>query len=140
MESIAIEAFGEFAGDAQSLLLITQRILEAMYAGDTDAYAALVAEDVSANEYYIAPYRVDGIAFHLDLIAVGANGQPTRLDLLSPRVQVYGATGIVTYTLLKTTIPAEGAPTFSTINEARVFAKIDGNWKMVHLHKSPAAG
>lgn len=140
MAEIRIGAFETFGNRERSLLLITQRILEAMYAGDTDAYAALVADDVSANEYYIAPYRVDGLAFHLDLIAGGANGQPTRLDLLSPRVQVYGATGIVTYTLLKTTIPAEGAPIFSTINEARIFAKIDGNWKMVHLHKSPAAG
>lgn len=139
MATIEIEAFGELQGEARALLLITQRILEAMYAGDTDAYAALVAEDVSANEYYIAPYRVDGLSFHLDLIAAGANGAPTRLDLLSPRVQLYGDTGVVTYTLLKTTISSDGAATFSTINEARVFAKIDGNWKMVHLHKSPAA-
>lgn len=138
MEPITIEAFGEFTGEAQSLLLITQRILEAMYAGDTDAYAALVAEDVSANEYYIAPYRVDGLQFHLDLIAGGGNGQPTRLDLLSPRVQLYGEAGVVTYTLLKTTIASDGSASFSTINEARVFAKIEGNWKMVHLHKSPA--
>lgn len=67
-----------------------------------------------------------------------ANGQPTRLDLLSPRVQLYGEAGVVTYTLLKTTIASDGSASFSTINEARVFAKIEGNWKMVHLHKSPA--
>lgn len=139
METIRIESFAEFTGEAQSLLLIVQRILEAMYAGDTDAYAALVAEDVSANEYYIAPYRVDGLSFHLDLIAAGANGAPNRLDLLTPRVQVYGETAVVTYTLLKTTVSDDGVASFSTMNEARVFSKIDGNWKMVHLHKSPAA-
>src|SRR5579884_1836923 len=102
MAEIRIESFGTLTGEAQSLMLITQRILEAMYAGDTEAYEALVAEDVSAYEYYISHHRVDGIGFHLNLIAAGGNGAPDRLDLLTPRVQVYGSTAVVSYTLLKT--------------------------------------
>jgi ketosteroid isomerase-like protein len=139
MAEIRIHAFEQFDGEAKSLLLITQRILEAMYAGDAEAYAALVAEDISSFEPYIAPYRIDGLAFHLDLIAAGGNGNVSRLDLLTPRVQVYGGTAIVTYTLLKTTLSTSEPPVFQTMNEARVFAKIAGNWQMVHLHKSPAS-
>ncbi|HEX5324505.1 MAG TPA: nuclear transport factor 2 family protein [Capsulimonadaceae bacterium] len=139
MPEVRIHAFETFAGEAQTLLLVTQRILDAMYAGDSEAYAALVAEDVSSFEPYIAPYRIDGLPFHLDLIASGGNGNVSRLDLLTPRVQVYGNAGVVTYTLLKTTLSLDEPPVFQSMNEARVFAKIDGNWKMVHLHKSPAA-
>jgi ketosteroid isomerase-like protein len=138
MEDLRIDTFDTFEGEAQTLLLITQRILSAMYSGDAEAYTALVSEDVSAFEPHIAPYRMDGLPFHLDMIASGAAGKPSRLDILTPRVQVYGDCGVVTYTLLKTFL-SDGAPAvFQRMNEARIFAKIEGNWKMVHLHKSPA--
>ena len=53
-------------------------------------------------------------------------------------MQVYGDTAIVNYTLLKTVFGTDGQPPqFSTINETRVFVKLEGIWKMVHLHKSP---
>lgn len=120
------------------IIAVTRKMLDAMHAQDTKAYHEWCAEDVSAFEWYIAPYRVDGIDFHLTLIEAGGNGAPTRLDLLTPRVQVYGETAIITYTLLKT-FASQGKPsTFTTTNETRVFARHDGIWKMVHLHKSPA--
>jgi len=95
---------------------------------------------MSSYEWYIAPNRIDGLEFHLKLIEGGGNGAPSRLDLLTPRVQVYGDTAIVNYTLLKTVFGRPEVllpPEFSTINETRVFVKLDGAWKMVHLHKSP---
>jgi hypothetical protein len=132
---IGVETAG-LSPDAVELIECTLAILRAMYGKDAEAYRRLVAEDVSSVEPYIAPYRVDGLGFHLNLIASGGNAFPSRLDLLTPRVQVYGDCGVVTYTLLKT-FPTEGHAAFQTINEARVFARIDGMWKMVHLHKSP---
>jgi hypothetical protein len=119
---------------------ITRRMLDAMYTADPDVHREHCAEDLSSYEWYIAPHRIDGLEFHLELIKSGGNGSPGRLDLLTPRVQVYGDTAVVSYTLLKTTFPEPGMltpPQFSTINEARVFARIAGVWKMVHLHKSP---
>ena len=94
---------------------------------------------MSSFEWYIAPYRIDGLAFHLRLIESGGNGEPSHLDMLTPRVQVYGDTAIVNYTLLKTVAAKGSAPQFSTINETRVFVKLEGTWKMVHLHKSPTS-
>ena len=120
------------------IVTVTMRMLNAMHERDVDAYRECCAEDVSAFEWYIAPYRVDGIEFHLSLIEAGGNGAPTRLDLLTPRVQAYGDTAIITYTLLKTSATPGIPATFKTTNETRVFAKFDGSWKMVHLHKSPA--
>jgi calcium/calmodulin-dependent protein kinase (CaM kinase) II len=125
-----------FGGAARELIDLTVEILRCMYEKDSARYAQLVADDVSSVEPYIAPYRVDGIGFHLSLIAAGGNALPVRLDLLTPRVQIYDSCGIVSYTLLKTFATA-GHSEFSTINETRVFARIGGAWKMVHLHKSP---
>lgn len=124
----------------EEVLAITHQMLGAMYTADPEVHRQHCAEDMSSYEWYIAPNRIDGLEFHLKLIEGGGNGAPSRLDLLTPRVQVYGDTAIVNYTLLKTEFPAPGVltpPAFSTINETRVFVKMEGVWKMVHLHKSP---
>ncbi len=124
----------------EEVLAITRQMLDAMYTADPEVHRRHCAEDMSSYEWYIAPNRIDGLEFHLKLIEGGGNGAPSRLDLLTPRVQVYGDTAIVNYTLLKTDFAAPGAltpPKFSTINETRVFVRLEGVWKMVHLHKSP---
>ena len=123
--------------DADDVLAITRQMLDAMYTADPEVHRRHCTEDMSSFEWYIAPYRIDGLEFHLDLIKAGGNGTPTRLDLLTPRVQVYGDTAIVNYTLLKT-MAVDGKAEFSRMNETRVFVRQDGVWKMVHLHKSPA--
>ena len=121
----------------EEVLEITRQMLDAMYSGNPEVHRQHSAEDMSSYEWYIAPQRIDGLEFHLALIEAGGNGTSSRLDMLTPRVQVYGDTAIVNYTLLKTTISENAPPQFATMNETRVFVKLDGVWKMVHLHKSP---
>ena len=123
--------------DSDEVLAITRQMLDAMYTSDPDVHRRHSLEDMSSFEWYIAPYRIDGLEFHLDLIKAGGNGTPTRLDMLTPRVQVHGDTAIVNYTLLKT-IVSGGEAQFSRMNETRVFVRQEGVWKMAHLHKSPA--
>ena len=122
---------------AAEVLAITRQMLDAMYTSDPEVHRRHSAEDMSSYEWYIAPQRIDGLTFHLRLIESGGNGGASSLDILTPRVQVYGDTAIVNYTLLKTTLSQDAPPQFSTMNETRVFVKLEGVWKMVHLHKSP---
>ncbi len=122
---------------AVEVLEITRQMLDAMYSADPKVHRKHSAEDMSSYEWYIAPQRIDGLDFHLALITGGGNGTSSRLDMLTPRVQVYENTAIVNYTLLKTTLDKDAPPQFSTMNETRVFVKLDEVWKMVHLHKSP---
>ncbi|MCX7852676.1 MAG: hypothetical protein N2383_07800 [Caldilineales bacterium] len=61
-------------------------------------------------------------------------------EILNPRVQLFGDTAIVTYTLL---LRAKGANGVShrVHNETRVFHNYGTaeapQWKLVHCHKSP---
>lgn len=123
----------------RELLDITWRMLEAIGTGDAAAYAALSSPELSCFEDVCA-YRIDGLEFHLALIrqmAQNPDAQPTRFDILAPRVQVYGDhTGIVTYTRLMT-YDENGRPKWRTFNETRVFIRMEGNWKMTHFHRSP---
>ncbi len=122
----------------QELLEITWRMLNAIHTGDAALYAELSTPDLSCYED-VCPYRVDGLEFHLTMIRQMAQNpalKPARFDLLTPRVQVYGDTGIVTYTRLMT-YDEGGKPRWATFNETRVFVKQDGAWKMAHFHRSP---
>ena len=123
----------------RELLELTYRMLAAIHAGDIDTYRDLSVPDLSCYETDVTPYRIDTLDFHLDLMTSmrerGTYDKLVRFDMLTPRVQVYGDTGIVTYTRLMT-YAAESGPVFRTFNETRVFARLDSAWKMVHFHRS----
>ena len=72
----------------EEVLEITRQMLDAMYTANPEVHRQHSAEDVSSYEWYIAPQRIDGLEFHLGLIEGGGNGEPSRLDMLTPRVQV----------------------------------------------------
>ena len=123
----------------RELLEISWRMLHAIHTGDSNTYAALSLPDLSCYEDVCA-YRIDGLEFHLSLIqqmSANAETKPARFDMLTPRIQVYGDTGIVTYTRLMT-YDDGGRPRWSTFNETRVFVRPQGGaWKMAHFHRSP---
>src|SRR5258708_29619961 len=111
----------------RELLDITWQMLEAIHTGDADTYARLSTPDLSCYED-VCPYRIDGLEFHLTLIRQMAQNpamRPVRFDMLTPRVQLYGETGIVTYTRLMT-YEEDGKPRWTTCNETRVFIQQDG--------------
>ena len=127
-----------FDATQRELLEIAWRMLEAIHTGDADTYGKLSTPDLSCYEDVCA-YRIDGLEFHLTLIRQMAQNpalRPARFDMLTPRVQVYGDTGIVTYTRLMT-YDDGGTPRWSTFNETRVFVKQEGAWRMAHFHRSP---
>ena len=117
------------------LLAATDALLTAIATGDASTYASLCVPELSCYED-VCPYRIDGVAFHLHLVQRAASHpQPARTDILTPRVQVYGDTGIVTYTRL-ITLDDQAGLRWETYNETRVFVKRDGVWKMAHFHRS----
>ena len=135
---------------ARHLLDLLDRSLQAIWDGDADAYAALTAEDVSFFEWYISPVRIDGLDFHLREIKVhraawaGAEsleGLQIQHEILQPRIQVYGKTAILTYTLLVRVLQGDRVSHISH-NETRVFHDFGDavpDWRLVHCHKSPIA-
>ncbi len=138
IEEAVIQAMG-FSAEQRELLVTTWLMLDAIHQGDAETYAALCAPDLTCFED-VCPYRIDGVEFHLSLIRLMARdpaNRPARFDILNPQVQLYGDTGIVTYTRLMT-YDDNGRPRWTTFNETRVYVRINGAWKMAHFHRSPA--
>ena len=129
------------------LLDLLDRNLQSIWDGDKESYKATTADDVSFYEWYISPQRIDGIDFHLRELAVhgavlGGAGRRVEHEILQPRVQLYGDTAILTYTLLIRAMDASSV-THASHNETRVFHNFGDDdipdWKLVHCHKSPVA-
>jgi len=131
------------------IMNVLNRNLQSIWESDIETYCATTAEDVSFYEWYISPQRIDGIDFHLRELKVhnavlsdNAQGGRMEHEILQPRVQVYGDTAIVTYTLLLRVVGASGV-SHKSHNETRVFHNFGTSdepaWKLVHCHKSPIA-
>lgn len=124
------------------VMAIVQRNLQAIWDADPAAYRETCAPDVSFFEWYVTTQRIDGIDFHLREILVhaealgGGSGARTEHEILQPRVQMFGDTAVVTYTLLVRSV-SDGAVRRTQQNETRVLHRFDDGWKLVHCHKSP---
>lgn len=123
--------------------------LQAIQENNIHAYHETTAEDLTLYEWWVTPQRLDGLPFHEFMMTSNAQrgsvfgaefqGQKakSRLDLANLHIQHYGDTAIASYTLLISTDLPEGVKV-AAHNESRVIVKIDGKWKVVHVHKSPA--
>lgn len=133
-----------------------ERHLQCIFDGDVETYHATTVPDLSVYEWYVTPHRIDGLPFHdfmleearredtatLALDPQAAGGAPAgktrmRFDLANYREQRYGDTAVCSYTLLISRATAEGVSVIS-YNESRVLVRMEGAWKVVHVHKSPA--
>jgi ketosteroid isomerase-like protein len=125
------------------------RHLQAIQENDTAGYYETTAADLTLYEWWVTPHRIDGLPFHDFMMEANAargsvfgaedGGQKakSRFDLSNLRIQRYGDAAIASYTLLVSTALSEGVRV-ACHNESRVIVKIDGQWKVVHCHKSPA--
>jgi hypothetical protein len=121
--------------------------LQSIRENDIQTYHETTAEDLTLYEWWITPHRIDGLPFHEFMMSsnaergtvFGAEAEAksaTRFDLSNLHIQNYGDTAIASYTLLISTASPEGVRVASH-NESRVIVKINGAWKVVHVHKSP---
>ena len=121
--------------------------LRSVQENDMQTYHETTGDDLTLYEWWVTPHRIDGLPFHEFMMesnakrgsVFGAEGEPapTRFDLSNLHIQRYENTAIASYTLLVSTATTQGVKVASH-NETRVMVKIDGIWKVVHVHKSPA--
>jgi hypothetical protein len=126
-----------------------RRHLQGISENDTASYYETSSPDLTLYEWWVTPHRIDGLPFHEFMMTANASigtvfgaeakGEKakTRFDLSNLHIQRYGDCAIASYTLLTSTATADGVKVASH-NETRVIVKIDGTWKVVHVHKSPA--
>lgn len=130
--------------------------LKSIFDGDIDKYHATTVPELTIYEWYVTPNRIRGLPFHDfmmeessrdDTAGIALDPHPSegspenkerlRFDISNYCEQRYGDCVICSYTLLISKGSASGVKVIS-YNESRVIVKIDGNWNVVHVHKSPS--
>lgn len=127
--------------------------LQSIFDNDIKTYHATTSEDLTLYEWWVTPHRLEGLPFHDFMMSENARrgtvfgaemedeAQPSaphiRFDLSNLRIQRYGDIAVASYTLLTSTGTNSGV-NVAAHNESRVIVKLDGSWKVVHVHKSPA--
>ncbi len=124
--------------------------LNAILENDIDKYHTTTHEDLTLYEWWVTPHRIDGLPFHDFMMTENARiGQVfgaekdtsaaeagTRFDLSNLKIQQFENTIIASYTILVSSGTEDGVKVASH-NETRVIVNFDGQWKVVHVHKSP---
>ena len=124
------------------------RHLQSVQENDTAAYHATTSPDLTLYEWWVTPNRIDGLPFHEFMMESNASRgtvfgsdakqkAETRFDISNLVIQRYGDAAVASYTLLVSTALSDGVQVVAH-NETRVMAKLEGQWKVVHVHKSPA--
>ena len=130
------------------------RHLQAIMTNDVETYHATTGEGLTLYEWWVTPHRLDGLPFHDFMMqenarqgsVFGAEASApvdkvdtahVRFDLANLHIQTYADTAIASYTLLVSSGGREGVKV-AAHNESRVIVKLNGRWKVVHVHKSPA--
>ena len=126
-----------------------RRHLQGIQENSVASYHETTSPDLTLYEWWFTPHRIDGLPFHEFMMTANAEkgtvfgaeakGEKarTRFDLSNLLIQRYGDFAVASYTLLTSTSIADGVKV-AAHNETRVIVKIEGAWKIVHAHKSPA--
>ena len=126
-----------------------RRHLQGINENDVASYHEPTSPDLALYEWWVTPHRIDGLPCHEFMMTANAErgtvfgaeakGEQakTRFDLSNLLIQRYDDCVVASYTLLVSTSTADGVKV-AAHNETRVIVKMDGAWKVVHVHKSPA--
>jgi len=135
----------------QEIINFLFRHLGSIFENDIATYHQTTSEELTLYEWFVTPHRLEGLGFHDFMMKesirsgtvfgvenVDKTGEPvtTRFDLSNLSIQQYGDTAIACYTLLISSSSKNGVSVKSH-NESRVMVKLEKNWKVVHVHKSP---
>jgi len=79
--------------------------------------------------------RVDGKTKNLNLFEANfVPGSSLAAEMLNPKVQVFGDVAILSYNYTGAIKNSDGTVTTSKAKSTRVYAKINGTWKLVHAN------
>jgi len=123
---------------ADEVIALAKGQWAANIAKDTDKSVSYLADDYTEfNPGY--PTRLDGKELNATLYKAADEGAGKTLvaDMANAKVQVYGDVAILTYNYIGSSLTADGEVEPNLAKSTRVYAKVDGAWKLVHANFAP---
>ena len=121
------------------LLALNQRLLDAIAQANWSTYQELCVADLTCFEPEARGQLVEGLAFHKFYFDLGSDGRPCQNTMASPRVRLLGNdAALITYVRLVQRLGSDDAPKTTSVEETRIWQRVAGKWRHVHIHRSPA--
>ena len=140
IQDIDAKAGAEQTNEKQ-LICLNQTLLESVVNGDWLTYSNHCSVDLTCFEAETNGVLAEGLAFHrfyFDLPAAAASEPPTPIQVSMARPHIRWISpdaAVLSYTRLTQKMIAGAAVTASCC-ETRMWQRIDGPWKHVHVHRS----
>jgi ketosteroid isomerase-like protein len=124
------------AFNTEKIIALEKAALDRWGKGDPQGYLETYAPEIT----YFDPARekrADGIQAMRDYLApVTGKVKVDRYEMIGTRVQHLGDAAVLSYQLRSHAIMPNGSPRISRWNSTKVYALVEGNWKLVHDHWS----
>ncbi len=115
------------------IIALEKAALERWSKGDTSGFAALSTDEMTYFDPTLDTRLDGGDAFKEYMSSLHGKFHIDRYEILNPKVQWYGDTGILTFNLNNYSL--DGKIT-SRWNSTEVYHQIKGEWKLIHSHWS----
>jgi ketosteroid isomerase-like protein len=133
------------AGDDPKVAAEVIAVTRAAWAAEAQGKSVAEQNAVLADDYTEFnsdyPVRIDGKATNTALYEAQARsgGKSIVGDMMNAKVQVYGDVAILTYNFVGVSQEKDGKTSNDAAKSTRVYAKIGGQWKLVHANFAPMA-
>jgi hypothetical protein len=124
--------------ETNTILLLTQKLLDAISKKDWETYISLTDDKLSCIEPETNNNYIEGLDFHkfyFDLPTVGI--VKIKENITQPTTKIYGEVAVISYRRLTQVYIEESLEpkTFNSL-ETRIWKKVEDGWKLVHFHRS----
>ncbi len=121
----------------QTIVTIERTALDRWGHGDPQGYLDLYPADVTYFDPAL-PKRIDGVEGMRKYYAtIRSKIKADRYDMIAPVVQHHGDVAVLTYNLVDYGKKPSGTDAvLARWNSTKVYARIDGQWKIIHDHWS----
>jgi ketosteroid isomerase-like protein len=127
----------EYAGISAELMALESAAMERWRKGDPWGFIELYAPEVTYFDTG-TPQRLNGLeAMRTELEQREGKIHYDVMEFIAPRVQAHGDMAVLTYRFFSTQLNPNGSIASRTPwNCSEVYARMDGNWRIIHNHWS----
>ena len=145
LAALLVMSFEAAAADDPKIAAEVIAVTRAAWAAEAQGKSVAEQNAVLADDYteFNADYpvRIDGKATNTALYEAQSRsgGKSIAGDMMNARVQVYGDVAILTYNFVGVSQEKDGKTSNNAAKSTRVYAKIGGEWKLVHANFAPVS-
>ena len=136
---VAARSHSAAPAPAEIVIALERAALDRWGRGDPAGFLQTYAPEITYFDVG-TEHRLDGLAAMADYYRPlrGRINIP-RYEMISPRVQRHGDVAVLTYNLRSEAVQPDGRQTTVRWNSTSVYARIGGEWKVIHSHWSLTA-